>query len=343
MFFGILSIELADPGGLDYKDEVISSHQSSSPTFQPRTVELFLHLLNLPDSLPLLLLRIHSSPFHRNHRAAIMSAEKLWQNLVLLIDRLSPDDPINPRPVYRRSRCPRRSNYDGPADDSSSDEGPLTYEKLQEAGAHLEQAMEDSSVVTRVRRSTMTLDDLEMSPDSWDINVEQTQRLPYGYSEKDVANLELPDGDYTRVVIDGWNQETNAYLGTTWEGRAKESVMFIECIARHGYGPYASELGIMAYERVAPLPTLKTIFVANVMNNETRPAARTIWYGPEMKVFQQGSADFQAFLGTGIGKFVAYTILGAFGQGVKKVSAISLWYIGQRQDILQMRFDIEDV
>lgn len=275
-----------------------------------------------------------------------MSTEQLWQNLVLLIDRLSPDDPINPRPVYRRSRYPRRSNYDGPADDSSSSDegpGPLTYEKLQEDGAHLEQAMEDPSVATRVRRNTMTLDDLEMSPESWDVKVEQTPRLAYCYRDSDVANLELPEGDYTRFVIDCWNRETNSYLGTTWEGRAKESVLFIECIVRNGFGPYASELGIMAYERVAPLTTLKIIFVANVMNNETRHPSRAIWYGPELKVFQQGDADFQALLGTGIGKVVAYTILGAFGQGVKKVSAISLWYVGQRQDTLQMRFDIEDV
>jgi hypothetical protein len=99
-----------------------------------------------------------------------MNDETKWENLVLLIDRLSPDDPLNHRPVYRCSRYPRRSNYDGPADGpppSLGEEAPL-YERLQTNGAHLERVMEDPSVACRVRRSTMTLDHLENS-DSWDV------------------------------------------------------------------------------------------------------------------------------------------------------------------------------
>jgi hypothetical protein len=158
-----------------------------------------------------------------------------------------------------------------------------------------------------------------------------------------VADLELPEGPFTSFNIKGWNHENDRNADTTWVGRAKEGVLFVENIERKDFGPYASELGIMAYERVAPLSTLKTIFVTNVANHETRPVARAFWYGPEFKTFERGSSEFHALLGTGIGRVVAYTVLGAFGQGVKRISKISLWWIGQRVDVLQMRFDIEDV
>ncbi|OOQ88743.1 hypothetical protein PEBR_11258 [Penicillium brasilianum] len=273
-----------------------------------------------------------------------MNAETRWENLVLLIDRLSPDDPLNPRPVYRYSGYPRRSNYDGPADQpppSTGEEAHL-YERLRTNGAHLERAMEDPSVACGVRRNTMTLDDLEIS-DSWEVKIRTTNLLPYGYENSDVADLELPEGPFKKFSIELPKNENDTYLGTSWVGLAKEGVLFVERIARKDLGPYASELGIMAYERVAALSTLKTMFVANIVNQETRPVARTIRRGAEFKTFERGSPEFRALLGTGIGRVVAYTVLGAFGQGVKRVSKISLWWIGPRGDSLQMRFDIEDV
>jgi hypothetical protein len=124
--------------------------------------------------------------------------------------------------------------------------------------------------------------------------------------------------------------------------RAASGVHFIEHIVREKWGPWSSDLCKVAYEQVAHLSTLKTIFVCRIVNTDTRPQARGVSPVPELKVFTCGSAGYQLLLGTRIGKVVSYFVLGALGQGIKRIARIAVWWVGMRKDILQMRFDLED-
>jgi hypothetical protein len=53
------------------------------------------------------------------------------------------------------------------------------------------------------------------------------------------------------------------------------------------------------------------------------------------------SPEFNALLGTRLGKVVAYFILGAYGQGVKRIAKITFFNAERKQ--LNLRFDIESV
>jgi hypothetical protein len=55
------------------------------------------------------------------------------------------------------------------------------------------------------------------------------------------------------------------------------------------------------------------------------------------------SFQFNAILGTPIGRVVASLVLGAYGQGVKRIARIVTFQTGYFNEILELRFDIEDI
>lgn len=198
--------------------------------------------------------------------------------------------------------------------------------------------IENPNVQCSVPRTNLTLADLDK--DFWDITDYDNIGLPLNYHAREAAVLEVPDHGYKRMMIDGYHA-TSGDVVNSWKGRAAQGVLFIEDIERKGAGPWTSELCKVAYEQVANLATLNRIFVTNVINSDTRPFAKNVWPGPGLKVFEAGTRQFHTLLGTRIGKLVAYLVLGAYGQGNRRIARIAVWWAGQTNSVLQLRFDLE--
>ncbi|KAJ5517183.1 hypothetical protein N7527_008743 [Penicillium freii] len=116
--------------------------------------------------------------------------------------------------------------------------------------------------------------------------------------------------------------------------------------------PHVSELAKIAYETHFPLESVKHVIVNEVQENATEPFIEEhiypsreglIYPSAEPQTWDYATPEFRAIMGTPIGKVVGSFILGAFGQGVKRVSRIVTFQRGLELHKLDIRFDIEDV
>jgi hypothetical protein len=136
-----------------------------------------------------------------------------------------------------------------------------------------------------------------------------------------------------------------------WEGVIGPGVIFMDCIIResHPHAHYISDLTKSIYESKYNLENLKHIWVLDVKNEDTLAFIKGHIYtrGTECQyprdaiiTWASGYPQFNALLGTPLGKVVGYFLLSSFGQGVKHIARVSLYKSGS---VLQLQFDIEDV
>jgi hypothetical protein len=253
--------------------------------------------------------------------------------LALFINNMDPSDLLGAN-AYRSTMAAFRGHTDGPSGNSSE---PPQVTEVREAGARCQRMIENPNEPCPIPRINLTLADLD--PDYWSFT-QHAAAPPLNYKSNDMAALGVPTSGYQKMMLDGFH-ESSGDVVSSWRGRAAQGALFIEDIERKpGSGPWISELCKVAYEQVAPLATLQKVFATNVINSETRPFARGVWVGSEVEVFEAGSRQFHTLLGTRIGKTVAYFILGAYGQGNRRIARIAIWWSGQTTSVLQMRFDI---
>ncbi|OGE57138.1 hypothetical protein PENARI_c002G08139 [Penicillium arizonense] len=141
-----------------------------------------------------------------------------------------------------------------------------------------------------------------------------------------------------------------------WSGRIGPGVMIIECIRRENdsTAPWISELTKAIYENYSSLSDLRYVFLTDVQNEDTVECITTICHTHRLPypsdddhgtwptgVWMPPSPEFNALLGTRLGKVVAYFILGAYGQGVKRIAKITFFNAKRKQ--LNLRFDIENL
>ncbi|KAF3392472.1 hypothetical protein F1880_008639 [Penicillium rolfsii] len=267
-----------------------------------------------------------------------------FRDIVELIESVGPDDPLGSKPHRSSPVMSIRVSYDGPTDDPIDPTiETAQIREMRRDGFAIQQMLRNPSVACPIPRINLQLTDLD--PQNWVIEQSPSDILPGGYKADDMIALELPYRGFLKITMDAWHSrgENDAEFVGCWKGRAAPGVLFIEHVVRKKWGPWSWELCKVAYEQVADLSTLKSVFVCHVMNTDTRPQVKTISPHPELRLFTCGKPGYQTLLGTRIGKVVSYFILGAFGQGVKRIPRIAVWYVGVRQDVLQMRFDIADV
>jgi hypothetical protein len=107
-----------------------------------------------------------------------------------------------------------------------------------------------------------------------------------------------------------------------------------EMFRKEDYHP--SEIMRAVYEKNFTLTSLRHIFVLDIENSDTRglikkkiyTGANSLSYpDPEQpgRVWERGTPEYQALLGTEIGKVMACFVLGAFGQGNRRISRIVSW------------------
>jgi hypothetical protein len=136
-----------------------------------------------------------------------------------------------------------------------------------------------------------------------------------------------------------------------WCGRIGPGVIFIDNVYRSHNNPrvpHMSDFTKAAYEMGFPLSSLKHIFVNGIINENTVPTVRYEVYralvpyeypAKEPRIWHLGTAEFDALLGTGIGKMVASFVLCAFGQGRKRILRIVTFHTSEFFN-LNMRFDL---
>ncbi|KAJ6085034.1 hypothetical protein N7499_004663 [Penicillium canescens] len=136
-----------------------------------------------------------------------------------------------------------------------------------------------------------------------------------------------------------------------WCGCTGPGVIFIDNVYRsHNNArlPHMSDITKVAYEMDFSLNSLKHVFVNGIMNEDTVPCVRYEVYrsivpyeypSRDPRIWDLGTAEFDALLGTGIGKMVASFVLCAFGQGRRCIVRIVTFHTNEFYN-LNMQFDI---
>ncbi|CAG8089761.1 unnamed protein product [Penicillium salamii] len=205
-----------------------------------------------------------------------------------------------------------------------------------------------------VAMSTLSFEHIN-SDAAWFV-AQNTQKLTRAWNRR-MKHLGLPSehrdlcdsrSQYRTVQI--INSDAHQKDRVQWIGRCGPGVIFIDNIFREpgARAPHISELTKVAYEIDLHLSSLRYVFVTNILNESTVWCIRHNVYesivpyqypSREPRIWSLGSPEFDALLGTDIGKTVASFVLGSFGQGQKHVARIVTFHT-QRLQKLNMRFDI---
>jgi hypothetical protein len=143
--------------------------------------------------------------------------------------------------------------------------------------------------------------------------------------------------------------------GVDWDGFTGPGVIIISNIARvpNSVSPPMSEVTKAVYERIFDINGLRYVIIENVMNEQTTTLIKDLLYTSERGVpwpgeygqrdtWEWNTPEYQALLGTRLGKLVAYLVLGSYARGKKRIACIVTYRIGN-SPWPQMRFDIEDI
>ncbi|KAF3385074.1 hypothetical protein F1880_001866 [Penicillium rolfsii] len=104
------------------------------------------------------------------------------------------------------------------------------------------------------------------------------------------------------------------------------------------------------YEKYHLINTLKHVVVMDIVNENTMWLLEQQIYGDNSgrvppinkpEIFEYGTAEYEALLGTRTGAVVAYLVLGAFARGTRRISRIAIE--NPRGECVNLRFDIENV
>lgn len=111
-----------------------------------------------------------------------------------------------------------------------------------------------------------------------------------------------------------------------------------------------SEFTKAAYEMDIPLNSLRYVFVTDISETDTVRCVRDEVYSSEGLPYPSNeqvtwgpSSEFDALLGTTMGRVVAALIMCAWGQGKKQIARVVTFHDGEYLQRLNMRFDIEDI
>ncbi|CAG8933504.1 unnamed protein product [Penicillium salamii] len=166
-----------------------------------------------------------------------------------------------------------------------------------------------------------------------------------------LAFLQFEDTNPTFYNVSVTKRDVSA--PTWWIGRIAPGMVIVDDIFRskRSDDPYISEFTKAVYQLEFHLNSLRSVVVANINEEDTVHCARHKVYKPHglqypshtPVIWKRNSPDFQALLGTGIGKVVGAFVLCAWGQGRKRVSRISTFNIDSDVHKFHMRFDLEDM
>lgn len=239
-----------------------------------------------------------------------------------------------------------------------TEEFPFQYGRLQAHGEQRRQWIADPAVVgCYIPRSTMTY-----------AQFRNEQSFQFGPLRSNI------DRDFAQQVRDlGLTNEFDTPLAAgqhsaywefqfsndqiRWVGHTGQGVLVLTNIERPkgSTAPNLSAVSQAIYTRDFNIDTLKHVLVHQVVNKETigfikdrlyTKANNLTWPEQALQTWDHGTPEYDALLGSRIGKVVAYLVLGAFTRGTRYISRIVTWSAHMNPSMgrgSQMRFDIEVV
>ncbi|KAJ5797322.1 uncharacterized protein N7503_006618 [Penicillium pulvis] len=221
------------------------------------------------------------------------------------------------------------------------------YGERQKAGAMLVNWISDARAQDcKVSRSKLTAQDLE----SRGYTIRYTGKSLDSKYVEPLSQVGLPtEGEsYHHMDIEApfatGKFKFEAYIG--------ESLVILEDIVR-GNHPFISEISQALYESKFAMDSLKYIMVSDIINTDTVEFVEPSLYDESvngdpyfyneytgMRTWEYDTDEYQALLGTQIGKISASFVLGAFTRGTRRISRVVTWI---NDSLLYMRFDIEFV
>lgn len=231
---------------------------------------------------------------------------------------------------------------------------PLMYGRLQVHGYQRRQWIADPSVPH-----------CNVNPCTLDISTLKT-RYPFEHAPRQVSTLGIEfDPQMRSLGIISPNDPPENLPWTlvirhddlVWMGNTHKGMIMLRVIARKDQGsgtPQISEVSHALYTRNFPIDTLNYIFVEMIANQETRAFLSNVLYTAAYSLdrlphsphsWDYATPEYDALLGTPIGKIAAAIVLGAFPRGTRRIGRIvtwnSLWSVGHNNLFVHMRFDIE--
>ena len=123
--------------------------------------------------------------------------------------------------------------------------------------------------------------------------------------------------------------EFNAPL-ISWRGFTGPRVLVVEEMHRHEAPmPYISEVSLAVYRADYLLDTLGHVIITSVVNEETLHCLsrqvhnKVYWSDDWWRTWEHSTPEYDALLGTPVGKMVASMVLGGFPRGTKQISRIN--------------------
>lgn len=228
------------------------------------------------------------------------------------------------------------------------------YGQLQRDGAQRREWMEDAGKPgCFVERATLTFDAFRQQ-----YPVDDPIETPFLGDDltSQAVQLGLP-GDNPEV--DGMYHlyRIECFRLITWHGMIGPGVLVLDNIERppSSSAPVVSEISQALYQRHCDMESLKHVFVTSIVNEGTLAFITKRLYSAANglswqigiedvdaipRTWEYGTAEYDALLGTRIGKTIAYLVLGAFERGTRHVARIVSWP-GDRGASAYLRFDIE--
>ncbi|KXG50877.1 uncharacterized protein PGRI_064490 [Penicillium griseofulvum] len=232
----------------------------------------------------------------------------------------------------------------------------LKYGRRQAIGRSLQQWIEcpesDLSVqVCPILPSTLNFNDLKESKDL-EIDMEIHPYIPLQI-EDDFAELEImgpTGGAWEKISINQPDTPRDDQYSDIhiWEGQVAPGVLIVEEIKK-APGLFMSEVCQAIYQKHFPIDTLTYVYLIDVINKDTRSFVREelytesnglAWPDDKVRDWISGTPEYEALLGTTLGRTVGRLILGAFKRGTRRISRIRTFH---SFGALQMQFAIEDI
>ncbi|CAG8904777.1 unnamed protein product [Penicillium egyptiacum] len=231
----------------------------------------------------------------------------------------------------------------------------LKYGERQAGGRLLQQWMErpesDPSVPECPSHpSKLRLEDLKKSK-ALTIDTDMFPYVPVQI-EEEFAGLGImgpSGGAWTMVSIDG-PVPTDSELQNlhAWEGQVAPRLLVVEEMQRIPEY-FMSEVCQAVYQDRFEIGTLRYVYMIDVCNRDTLSFVKEelytepnglVWPDDQIRDWQAGTPEFEALLGTQVGRTVAHLVLGAMGCGTRRISRIRSYHSFEG---LQLQFAIEEI
>lgn len=251
----------------------------------------------------------------------------------------------------------------------------LKYNKFQNVGAQRRRWMEDSNEADcPVQPSTLKFADLRQNHNFREPKIEninwiledQVKRLglpnEFGSDSGPRFNIEVSnssgssESDPNTTVYLRF-QGAASYLDFNWTGSTGPGIIVMDNIYREPWSatPKVAYVAKAIYESQFPLGSLKHVFVTRIMNVNTERFVRERLYTENNNLtwpktdteeiedyppieWENGTAEYDALLGTTFGKILTYLVLSAYPRGSRTIARVVTWPVP-----FCMRFDIEDL